>query len=161
MKLATTSVAVGAALAGAMTFAAACVSHPDRAEGGGPGLFFHETDGTATLAWGEPNSDAMGLMMQCAAGSGAINVSDVVRSPSADRLILVAGKVRSDLPGSLDMSTGQPTLYATADADDQALEAFRRTGRIAVKSRGGAYALEAEADERDGIERFFRACSRA
>jgi hypothetical protein len=30
-----------------------------------------------------------------------------------------------------------------------------------VKSRGGAYALEAEADERDGIERFFRACSRA
>jgi hypothetical protein len=161
MKLATTSLAVGAALAGALTFAAACVSPPETAESGGPGIFYNEFDGQATLAYGEANSDAVGLMLQCASGSGAISVSDVVHSPSADRLTLVSGKVRSELPASLDTTTGQPTLYATASTDDRALDGFRRNGRIAVKARGGVYALEARPAERPGIERFFRTCSRA
>jgi hypothetical protein len=125
------------------------------------GLYFNQSGGTATLAYGVANSDSVGLMLQCQAGSRRISVSDVARSPAADHLVLISGKARSDLPATVDDATGQPTLWAQAAAADRALEAFRRTGRIAVKTRGGGYALEARPDEKPRVERFFEACERA
>lgn len=162
MGLAKTSVAAAGALLGALTVAAACSHTPERlAAQDNVGLFLNEAAGSATLAYGVANSDSVGLMLQCRAGSRRISVSDVARSPSADRLTLISGDARSDLPATLDQTTGLPTLYAQASGTDRALKAFRQSGKIAVKTRGGAYALEARPSERDRVERFFETCERA
>lgn len=124
------------------------------------GLFFNQTGSTATLAYGRANSDAVGLVLQCEAGSRLVTVSDVARSASARSLMLISGADRSELAARLDNSTGQPTLWGEADVGAPALRGFRRSGRISVSSRGGGYALAARPEEKARVEQFFRACER-
>lgn len=153
-----------AATLGTLTLAllAGC-SHGRATAGLAPdvGLFFNQYGQTASLAYGRANSDSVGLMLQCEAGSSLIEVSDPARSDAANRLVLVSGRARSDLAARLDASTGQPVLFARAPADSPAPKGFRDSGRMQVSSRGGGYALAARPQERQRVERFFAACERA
>lgn len=151
-----------AAVIGTLTLLAGC-SHQAGTASLSPdmGLYFNRSGQTASLAYGRANSDAVGLMLQCQAGSGQVDVSDNARSRRATQLSLSSGAVRTDLPARLDSTTGLPTLWAKASTQAAALQAFRQNGRIEVSSRGGGYALIARAEEMARIERFFEACERA
>lgn len=151
-----------AATFGTLTLVAGC-SHQMGSASLSPdmGLYFNRSGQSASLAYGRANSDAVGLMLQCQTGSGRVDVSDNARSTRATRLTLTSGKIRTDLPARVDASTGQPTLWAKASTQAPALRAFRKSGAIAVSSRGGGYSLTARAEERARIERFFAACESA
>lgn len=155
-------ISAAAAAFGTLTLLAGC-SHQAGLASLPPdmGLYFNRSGQTASLAYGRANSDAVGLMLQCQAGSGQVDVSDNARSAKATQLTLTSGKARTDLPARVDASTGQPTLWAKASTEAPALRAFRKSGSIAVSSRGGGYGLTARAEEKARIERFFETCERA
>lgn len=151
-----------AATFGTLTLLAGC-SHQAGSASLSPdmGLYFNTSGQSASLAYGRANSDAVGLMLQCQAGSGQVDISDNARSTRATQLTLTSGQARTDLPARVEAITGQPTLWAKASTQAPALRAFRKSGVIAVSSRGGGYGLTARAEEKARIERFFRACERA
>lgn len=125
------------------------------------GLYFNKSGSTATLAYGRANSDDVGLVLQCQAGSRMVDVSDVARNGRADSLTLTSGKAQSRLPARLDTATGQPTLWAKADVASPALAAFRETGAVVVAGGGARYKVDASRREMAGVQAFFRTCERA
>jgi hypothetical protein len=127
-----------------------------------PGFaFFYLDEGaSAKLAYGEANSDNVGLMMQCAKGSRTIEVSDVVRSAPAPVLTLVSAGQRTDLKAEIAPGEGLPIVSARAPAADPALTAFRRSGQIEVNYAGLRYGVAAQPQDRPSVERFFVACER-
>ena len=125
----------------------------------GMGLYFSRGGVAATLAYGRPNSDDVALVLECQAGSGQVDISDIARRSGANGLILTSGTSRVVLPTRTDTTLGPATLWARASSAAPVLAAFRRTGRIGVQSPGARYTVEAAADERPGIEQFFQACA--
>jgi len=115
----------------------------------------------ATLAYGRANSDDVGLVMQCQAGSRMIDVSDLARGGGPAALVLTSGKARSQLPARLDTTNGLPTLWAKADVASPALVAFRDSGRISVVAGAARYGIAASRGEQVRVESFFRTCESA
>jgi hypothetical protein len=134
---------------------------PQASVGSDIGLYLNTSGSTATLAYGRPNSDDVGLVLQCQAGSRMIDVSDVVRGGAPSSLVLTSGSARSQLPARLDSSTGQATLWAKANVSAPALVAFRGTGRIGVAVGGARYGIAASCEEQAQVESFFRTCESA
>jgi hypothetical protein len=122
------------------------------------GLYFTDEGQRAKLAYGEPNSDNVGLMLECAKGSRQVKLSDVVRSSPAPSLILVSEGRKSELKAAVEPGPGQSIFTANAPATAPALAGFRRSGKIEVAYAGLRYGIAAKANERVGIERFFAAC---
>jgi hypothetical protein len=154
-----TAVTTAAGLVGTVMILAGC-SHGSMETPANPelGLHFQRSGDVASLAYGVANSDSVGLMLQCEAGSRSVDISDVARSTASNNLTLISGKARTDLAATVDSSMGQPTLWAKAPSDLAPLQRFRDTGQITVSSRGGRYSVVARQDERARVERFFRAC---
>ena len=134
---------------------------PQASLGSDIGLYFNKSGPTATLAYGRANSDDVGLVLQCQAGSRLVDVSDVARNARADSLTLTSGKAQTRLPARLDTATGQPTLWAKADVGNPALAAFRQTGAVVVAAGGTRYRVDASRQEMAGVQAFFRTCDRA
>ncbi len=146
----------------ALILAGCGYQRPTVALGPNLGLYFHQDAATVTLAYGPPNSDAAGLVLQCAKGSRQVDVSDMARKASAGPLSLSSGHSRSDLKTRIETEeTGQPTLWSRTTVDDPALVGFRRTGKIGVAFADWRYGLNASPAERTSVERFFTACERA
>jgi hypothetical protein len=124
----------------------------------GFGLFFQDEGGSAKLAYGEANSDNVGLMMECAKGSQLVQVSDLVRSSPAPLLTLVSGGRATQLKTEVEAGMGAPIYTASAPAAAPALAAFRRSGRMEVSYAGLRYGVAAKPNERMGVEKFFSAC---
>jgi hypothetical protein len=122
------------------------------------GLYFTDEGRSAKLAYGEPNSDNVGLMMECAKGSRQVKLTDVVRSTSAPSLILVSEGRRSELKAAVEPGAGHSIYTANAPAAAPALAGFRRSGKIEVGYAGLRYGIAAKPNERPGVERFFAAC---
>jgi hypothetical protein len=125
------------------------------------GLFFNQSGQSLTLAYGRANSDDVGLVLQCQSGSRQVDVSDLARRSSADRLTLTSNNATDALPARVDTSGGPPTLWAKTAISSGAMQGFRTTGRIGVSSAGARYTVSADSAERQGVERFFRACEKA
>ena len=123
-------------------------------------LTFIDEGRSAKLAYGQPNTDYLALMLQCAKGSKLVEVTDMNGSTSAGALTLVSGAARSDLKATVEPGAGAPVLLAHTPAASPALAAFRRTGIIEVSHPGVRYGVTATAAERIAIERFFAACDR-
>ena len=122
------------------------------------GFYYLDEGPSAKLAYGEANSDNVGLMLECAKGSRMVDVSDVVRSSPAPTLTLTSAGLRTELKAEVQSGEGAPIVTARAPAADPALAAFRRSGRIEVSYAGLRYAVAARPDERANVERFFGAC---
>jgi hypothetical protein len=125
------------------------------------GLYFNQDDQTASLAYGRPNSDDVGLMLQCAKGSRMVELTDVASAGPADRLILVSGPDRTELPVKVRADeTGASLAMVRLPSDAPVLQGFRRSGVVEVRLGGASYGLKARPDERSAVANFFTACER-
>lgn len=127
------------------------------------GYGFHYVDEgpAAKLAYGQANSDNVGLMLLCEKGSNLVEVSDVVRSNPAPTLTLVSDGRTSDVRVDVQSGPGAGIAVGRAPAASPALSGFRRTGAIEVNYAGLRYGMTAKAIEKAAVERFFTACDRA
>jgi hypothetical protein len=125
------------------------------------GLFYNDAGQTASLAYGQANSDNVALMLECAKGSGRVQVSDAARTGPVPQIVLASAGARSPLAARMEAAEGPPVLVAGADVATPALDGFRRTGRIQVAYGDVRYAVSADGAERAGVARFFAACGRA
>ncbi len=125
-------------------------------------LFYMDEGASAKLAYGAPNSDDVGLMMECAKGSHVVDLSDAARAGgAASKLILASNGRKTAIPTATSMGDGAPLLTARISSDSAPLQAFRRSGKIDVAYGETTYGIAASASERAGVERFFAACDHA
>lgn len=127
------------------------------------GFAFHFLDEgeSAKLAYGQANSDNVGLMLQCAKGSRTVEVSDIVRSRPASTMTLASQGQSAELKTEIQPGPSAAIAVARAPAANPALQGFRRSGQLQVSYAGLKYAMAARPDERASVERFFSMCERA
>lgn len=124
----------------------------------GFGLFYLDEGASAKLAYGQANSDNVGLMLQCAKGSRLVEVSDAVRSSPATTLTLVSAGKTAALKAQVQSGEGPAIVTAQAPSGSPVLAGFRQSGKIEVSYAGLRYGVAAKPDERAVVERFFSAC---
>ena len=158
-KLALTGLLTGAA------FLAACTQ--DGRQAGyatnlpaGFGLFYLDEGPSAKLAYGQANSDNVGLMLQCQKGSRMVEVSDSVRSSSAPTLTLTSAGKSAALKAEVMSGDGPAVVTAKAPSASPVLTGFRQSGKIEVSYAGLRYGVVAKPNEKASVERFFSACER-
>lgn len=122
------------------------------------GFFLSEEGGAAKLAYGVADSDDVGLMLECAKGSGTVQVSDQVGSNSAPQLILASSGGRSELKAEVEPGEFASFVTASAPMATPALVGFRTSGKIEIGYAGQTYGLTARPAERAVVDRFFAAC---
>ena len=127
----------------------------------GYGLYYNDAGQTASLAYGVANSDNVALMLECAKGSGRVQVSDAARAGPAPQIVLTSAGAKSTLAARVETAEGPAILVADAGLAAPALDGFRRTGRIDVAYGDVRYGVAADGAERARVARFFAACSRA
>jgi hypothetical protein len=126
----------------------------------GYGLHFMDEGGSAKLAYGQANSDNVGLMLECAKGSRTVEISDVARGTAA-KLRLQSGQARSDFGGAIAPGPGANIITARGASEAPALRAFRDTGRIEVENGDRRYGVTATPAEQVDVKRFFAMCEQA
>ena len=154
----TTALAAATALAGC-THDETQTTDLDFANGQPMGFHYLDEGATAKLAYGEANSDNVGLMMECAKGSRTVQVTDLVRAAAAATLTLASNGARTNLPATVDSAMGPAVVTASLRSDAPALAGFRSSGAMQVSYGGVRYAMQAAPAERDRVERFFTACA--
>lgn len=154
---------VSAIAAGSVTFAGCNgASQPHDAAAGfvaandGYGLHYVDTGETAKLAYGRPDSEVMSLMLECAKGTGEVEISDVAQGSS--EIHLASGGARAKFEGAVTIAPIAPILVADTTADQPVMKAFRRTARVEVANGNLHYAVSGD---RPTVERFFAACGTA
>jgi hypothetical protein len=134
-----------------------CVHAPDVARASMSWSYF--SDGQESkLAYGVPNSDAVGLMMTCRPHTKLVSVSG--EDPSRGPLILVSNGERTRLDGQAkpDPLTGSDWIEAQTAADQGALAHFGRSGELRVVANGRVTSLSASDRDRPQVQRFFSDC---
>lgn len=128
-----------------------------------PGYGFHYLDegDSAKLAYGQANSDNVGLMLQCAKGSRMVEVSDLVRSNSAPTMTLASGGQKSDMKVDVQPGPGAAVAVGRTALASPALAGFRKSGQMEVSYAGLHYTVAAKPQDRPTLDRFFSACERA
>jgi len=147
----TVGVLAGCAGSDQLTATAASIS--------GYGLHYVDTAESAKLAYGRENSDRVGLMLECAKGSGQVEISDLGRKGDGS-LSLTSGGKRSDFRGTVDMGEGggPPVIYTMAQTSSPALQGFARTGKVEVRTAAARYTVVADEAQKPMVDRFFDAC---
>jgi hypothetical protein len=161
--LATTALAAGfsLSLSGCMQDGAQRAAAPTPASTvPGFGLYYMDEGASAKLAYGAPNSDDVDLMLECAKGSRQVQVTEAAGAAHAPVLTLVSAGRRADFKAEAQTGDGSTILVANATTDAAPLQAFRRSGKLEVAYAGARVGVNASADERPGVERFFAACER-
>ncbi|MBT9470445.1 MAG: hypothetical protein V4514_06690 [Pseudomonadota bacterium] len=130
------------------------------------GWSLHNAEGEgAKLAYGQPDSDNVLLMMTCRPRSGQVLVSlTAPHAPAAPKAIELSSKgLSSRLPGETApaMAEGSALVEAMAPASDPTLASFARTGDIAVVENGRASRLPVRQAERAVVADFFAQCRAA
>lgn len=124
----------------------------------------HAEDEGAKLAYGQPDSDNVLLMMTCQPRSGQVLVSMTTPSAVGVEAIEIASNGHSSrLPGASapSMTEGASLIEAIAPATDPALRSFARTGDIAVMANGRAARMPVRQAERATVADFFAECRAA
>jgi hypothetical protein len=123
------------------------------------GLYFNQDGQTASLAYGRANSDDVSLMLACGKGSREVKVTNVAGTERADRLTLVSGPQRLEVPVKVRKDeSGAYLAEARLPSSAPVLQSFRRSGAVAVSLGGAHYGLQATGDERSAVANFFAAC---
>lgn len=129
------------------------------------GWSLHHAEGEgAKLAYGQPDSDNVLLMMTCQPRSGQVLVSMTAPAGSAPASIELTSSGRSSrLPGATApaMAEGASLVEAMAPANDPALQNFARTGDIAVVENGRPAQMPVRRAERAAVSDFFAQCRAA
>ncbi|MET3664599.1 hypothetical protein [Caulobacter sp. 1776] len=110
------------------------------------------------LAYGRPNSDDVVLMISCQPGRDRVNVSAVGLSGS--EIVLASGRAESRFAAATveDALSDGGLLEARGQASAPALEGFRKSGDLALLTKGERHSLAAESADRGYVRAFFKAC---
>jgi hypothetical protein len=109
------------------------------------------------LAYGRPDSDDVVLMMRCRPGAGELDMS-AVGLPGGE-LVLASGRHESRFTAAkVDDAMSEGLMEARGGARAPALLGFRKSGDLAVLSRGERHSLAANSADRGQVRAFFRAC---
>jgi hypothetical protein len=131
----------------------------NRAADPAPGWHFAYDGATAKLAYGQPHSDNVGLMLSCDAGAGRVLVT--ADAPGGrPELKLASGPTIQAVEGAVydDPLTRRPALEAAAPAKSVVFERFAETGKLALIGGGLARPMPARGEARDDVRRFFDLC---
>lgn len=133
-------------------------------QSGLPGMAWslnHAEGEGAKLAYGQPQSDNVLIMMTCQPRSGRIMVSMTAPADAASDAIEIASGGRSSrlladaTPG---MGEGAAYVEAHAPITDPALASFAATGDLAVVANGRKAAMPVRRTERAAVNDFFASC---
>ncbi|WP_340647578.1 hypothetical protein [Phenylobacterium sp.] len=115
----------------------------------------------AKLAYGQPQSDNVLIMMTCQPRSGQVLVSMTapMDAPS-DAIQLVSRRQNSRLAAEATPGMGEGAAYVEAKASitDPALASFASTGDLSVVANGRKAALPVRGPERGAVNGFFASC---
>lgn len=125
------------------------------------GFHYLDEGPSAKLAYGQANSDNVGLMLQCSKGSKIVEVSDTVRTQAAPTMTLASSGQQSSVTMKVEPGPGAAVATGRTSAGSPALVGFRKSGQIEVTYAGLKYGMTAKPQERASVERFFTACERA
>ena len=141
--------------------AGACLSLGGCAHEQAPAGFawsFQENPGEGVkLAYGQPRSDNVLLMMTCEPGSARVQLS-ALSGAGGEAIVLTTGEGRDRFEGEASVFGGAPLVEAEAVADARSLRAFARTGDLALMDGRRRIDVAAAPAEQAGVKRFFRAC---
>lgn len=118
----------------------------------------------AKLAFGEPHSDNLLLMMTCQARSGEVMVT--VAAPEnrpAHAIELSSNERTTRLPGQIvpAMAEGEALIEAQTAATNPTLANFARTGDLSIGGDGSSAKLPVRAGEREVVRSFLATCRAA
>lgn len=125
------------------------------------GFHFLDEGEAAKLAYGQANSDNVGLMLQCQKGSRTVEVSDMVRSAPAPVLTLASGARTTQVKVDIEPGPGAAIAVGRTALTAPALAGFRQSGRLSVSYAGLRYDMATKPNERASVQRFFSACEKA
>lgn len=143
---------------------AACAHQGDGGAHGGMAWSLHHAEGEgAKLAYGQPASDNVLLMMTCQPRSGSVLVSLTTPAGAAPQAIELASKGQaSRLVGALAPGMGDGAIIeAKTSAADPTLRNFARTGDLSVVEAGRTTKVPAGRAERAAVSDFFQQCQSA
>ncbi len=118
----------------------------------------------AKLAFGQPDSDNLLLMMTCQARSGEVLVT--VAAPDdrpAKAIELKSDRRTTRLPGQVvpAMAEGEALIEAQTSATNPTLANFARTGDLYIGGEGASARLPVRAGERQVVRNFLATCRAA
>ena len=149
-------------LAASCTLAACAHPATDTAPGMAWSLV-NSADEGAKLAYGQPQSDNVLLMLSCAPGGGQITVSLSAGDAAPAVIDLAAGDRTARYEGETSPSFGEggSLIEAQASAADPTLMRFANGESLTVLENGRRSVLPVRADERDQVRSFFKSCRAA
>jgi hypothetical protein len=110
------------------------------------------------LAYGRPNSDDVVLMMSCRPGRGEIDLSAV--GLTEREMVLASGRSETRFTTArIDDAMSEGLVQARGAASAPALQAFRKSGDLALLTKGQRHSLKAVSADRGQVRAFFEACS--
>lgn len=110
------------------------------------------------LAYGRPNSDDVVLMISCRPGQDQVDVSAV--GLSGGEIVLASGRTESRFAAAkVDNAMGDGGLLeARGKASAPALAGFRKSGDLALLTKGERHDLAAGSADQGHVKAFFKAC---
>ena len=110
------------------------------------------------LAYGRPDSDDVVLMFSCRPGQDQVDVSAV--GLTGGEIVLASGRAESRFAAAkiADALNEGGLLEARGKASAPALEGFRKSGDLALLTRGERHSLAADSADRGRVRAFFKAC---
>jgi hypothetical protein len=141
---------------------AACAHPSDRPAAGMAWSLQHAEGEGAKLAFGQPSSDNVVIMMTCQPRSGAVLVS-VTKADASPQIEFASAGTVSRLEGEAFPAMGEGASFVEAETgmSNPALAAFARTGDLAVVENGRRAPLPVRARDRAAVRDFFAACRAA
>ena len=149
----------------------ACASTPDvlpvtAADQGAPvpladhDWFTYGDDEAVRLTYGRDESDDVWVSLNCASGSGMIDVEQYLAFEGDPRIALESGGDTESWPARTlpDEMTDGVLLTAQVPADHPVFLRFRRLGWLASWGSEGRAMMAAHPGSRQGVERFFATC---
>ncbi len=135
----------------------ACAHKVEQANASSWHLF--QEGSTAKLAYGPPNTDAVGLMMECGRSAGQVTVYGDVE-PGHPKLTLASGRAVSSVQGRTFPDQLSPSIAFEGEApvSAEALKGFAKSGKLSIIGQKSAKVMPARGDDRTEVRRFFDFC---
>jgi len=144
---------------------AACAQQPGGPAATGMAWSLHHAEGEgAKLAFGEPDSDNLLLLMTCQPRSGEVMVTVAAPTHEKPRAIeLRSGDRSTRLDGQVvpALGEGAALIEAQTPASNPTLASFARTGELTLGGKGKPAKLPVRADERQVVRTFLASCRAA
>nr|WP_295105530.1 hypothetical protein [uncultured Caulobacter sp.] len=141
-----------------LTAALAGCAHEKAAAVGYRWAYLEAAQEAPRLAYGRPNSDDVVLMISCRPGQDQVNVS-AVGLPGGE-IVLASGRAESRFAAAkVNNAMGDGGfLEAQGKASTPALAGFRKSGDLALLTKGERHDLAAGSADQGHVKAFFKAC---